>query len=719
MSHHRWHGGLGIIALGGWLAWSQVWQQAKADLANTADIAAEYVAHLLDSHALQADRVDDLLRGLTDQQIREREGELHAALHNMAAAHPSVSSLYAADVNGRLLVGASVFPMPQGSTIQDRGLLEAMHGAAAPGMFVGKVHASQFDGETTLAVAERRGAAAPNPSAVLGQDSPFQGLILVSLLPGELAAGLRHLVDESQDVIMLVHTDGELLARSVSLDQPSSALAADAPLPPILAEGAQRAVTREHLLNDGIEYIAAFQRVKGWPVYTSVARPRAAVAAHWGSLLAWQAGFGIPAVIALAGLVLFAFRSSRGAAEAHAALQVEAVGRISAEALRESEERYRTLAEATQEGVAILDEQRIVEVNEAFWRMFGCSSREDAISRCYLDLVPPAMRRDTLDRMRHGKEEMHESIGMRIDGTCFPTESHSRAIQYRGQPLRVTLLRDLTRQKGIEAALREHETGLREMQADLLHVSRLSLAGEMASALAHELNQPLTAISSSSNGALRLLQAAVKDDSGRTAIPARALEAMARASAQALRAGQIVARLREFVMKGEAEKRAENIHELVRGAGTLALVGAKGRGVAVSIRVAPALPPVFVNRVQIQQVLINLIRNAVEAMSEEGGRGGTTYRELVISVMQSSPEVVEVSVADTGPGLAPEVASRLFQPFVTTKPDGMGVGLSTSQSIVQAHGGQLWAEARPGSGTVFRFTLATVPEMDAQLVHRM
>jgi len=229
----------------------------------------------------------------------------------------------------------------------------------------------------------------------------------------------------------------------------------------------------------------------------------------------------------------------------------------------------------------------------------------------------------------------------------------------------------------------------------------------------------MTAISSSSNGALRLLQAAVKDDSGRTAIPARALEAMARASAQALRAGQIVARLREFVMKGEAEKRAENIHELVMGAGTLALVGAKGRGVAVSIRVAPALPPVFVNRVQIQQVLINLIRNAVEAMSEEGGRGGTTYRELVISVMQSSLEVVEVSVADTGPGLAPEVASRLFQPFVTTKPDGMGVGLSTSQSIVQAHGGQLWAEARPGSGTVFRFTLATVPEMDAQLVHRM
>lgn len=692
-----------VLAISAWLAWGQVWRQAQTDLTHTVDIAAEHAAHLLDGHALLADRVDDLLRGLTDQQIREREAELHATLRNIAAAHPSVLSLYATDAEGRFLVGANVFPMPGSAAIRDRGFFKTLHEATPLGLSVSKVNRSQFNGEPFFAVAERRGAAADR-SAAPGQDSASRGWILVTLRPRELGAALHHLTDEPQDIITLARTDGELLARSTGLGQAPSPVAAGAAA--AAAAGTQRATVRERHDVGGVEHVAAFQRIKNWPAYVSAARPRAAVVAEWRGIAAWQAGFGGSAVAALAGLVLFASRRSRDAAEAHAALQVEAAGRAAAEALRESEERYRALSEATHEGVAILDGQFVIEVNEAFWRIFGYRSREQVVNRTCLDFITPALRQDMLGTLRHGRAEMHESIGLRADGSVFPAEFHGRPIQYRGRSLRVVLARDLTRRKGFEAALRENEAGLRELQAELLHVSRLSAAGEMASALAHELNQPLTAIASSASGALRLLQAAAPDGSG-PGVPARALEAMARAAAQALRAGQIVARLREFVTKGEAERRAADIHELVTDAGTLALVGAKGQGVAVSMRIAPALPPVFVDRIQIQQVLINLIRNALDAMSEGDG---TTCRELAVSVIPSEPEMVEVSVADTGPGLAPEVAGRLFEPFVTTKPDGMGVGLSISRSIVDAHGGRLWAENRPGGGTVFRFTLATVPE---------
>jgi two-component system, LuxR family, sensor kinase FixL len=180
------------------------------------------------------------------------------------------------------------------------------------------------------------------------------------------------------------------------------------------------------------------------------------------------------------------------------------------------------------------------------------------------------------------------------------------------------------------------------------------------------------------------------------------------AAEQALWAGRIVRRLRDFVARGETEKRLEDLPRLVDEASTLALVGARERGVRVDVRFDAALPPVLVDAIQIQQVLFNLIRNALEAMgSKVPARGGPAvrYRELVVSATMADPATVEVAVADTGPGLAPEVAGRLFEPFVSTKPGGMGVGLSICRTIVEAHGGRLWAEPNPGGGAVFRFTL--------------
>jgi two-component system, LuxR family, sensor kinase FixL len=278
-----------------------------------------------------------------------------------------------------------------------------------------------------------------------------------------------------------------------------------------------------------------------------------------------------------------------------------------------------------------------------------------------------------------------------------------------GRPVAVLeSLTDVSAQRLTEAALRASEARLRELQAELLHVSRLSAAGEMAAVLAHELNQPLTAAASAVQAARRTLASASPE--GFDGQPPEVREAMDLAAEQARRAGQIVRRLRDFVARGEADPRLEGLPRLVEESAALALVGAAERGVVVSLRVAPGLPPVLADRIQIEQVLFNLMRNALEAMDDGepaagSGRDAPRHRELVLSAELAGPGEVEIAVADTGPGLAPEVAGRLFEPFVSTKAKGMGVGLSICRSIVEAHGGRLWAEPNPEGGSVFRFTL--------------
>jgi two-component system, LuxR family, sensor kinase FixL len=255
-------------------------------------------------------------------------------------------------------------------------------------------------------------------------------------------------------------------------------------------------------------------------------------------------------------------------------------------------------------------------------------------------------------------------------------------------------IRDLTDQQLTESRLKE-------LQSEVTHMSRYTALGEMASTLAHEINQPLTAISNYLRGSQRLL-----DRLDGEPIPILR-EALGKAADQALRAGHIIRRLREFVARGESDRRVENLAKLIEDASTLALVGARENGIAVSFRLDPRADFVLADRIQIQQVLVNLIRNAMEIMVETAGD-----RRLDIATVAGSGELVEVSVADTGTGLSPEVAQHLFQPFVTTKRQGMGLGLSICRTIVEAHGGKIWVENRPGGGTIFRFTLraATMEE---------
>jgi PAS domain S-box-containing protein len=236
---------------------------------------------------------------------------------------------------------------------------------------------------------------------------------------------------------------------------------------------------------------------------------------------------------------------------------------------------------------------------------------------------------------------------------------------------------------------------LQKLQLELFHAARLSTAGQMAAALAHEINQPLAAVANSIHAVQRLL---AKD-------PLRKMDTvhavLDEASEQTLRGAHIIRRLRDFVTRGETEKQIEDLPVLIEEASALALPGSTALGIQLSLQFDPKTLKIFADRIQIQQVLINLIRNAAEAMAE------TRRRDLAVTTTLIDAETVQVTIADRGPGLPKEVADGLFRPFVSTKRDGMGLGLVICRSIVEAHGGRLWSEPNPGGGTIFRFTLAS------------
>jgi signal transduction histidine kinase len=255
--------------------------------------------------------------------------------------------------------------------------------------------------------------------------------------------------------------------------------------------------------------------------------------------------------------------------------------------------------------------------------------------------------------------------------------------------------------RAADAALREGEQRLRELQFELLHASRLSAMGEMAAALAHELNQPLGAATNFLNAA-QLALAADRPDGA-----ARALARLQKAAEQTVRAGTILRRLRDFVARGEPDKRIVRARPLVQDAVALAVVGARDPELRVRIDFDPKdPPPLLADAIQIQQVVFNLVRNALEATE------GKQPREVVVATRDAGNAEVEISVVDAGSGL-PADPETLFRPFGTTKRHGLGIGLSISRAIVEAHGGRLWAEPRPGGGAVFRFTVPAAQAMDA------
>ena len=362
--------------------------------------------------------------------------------------------------------------------------------------------------------------------------------------------------------------------------------------------------------------------------------------------------------------------------------------------LRAREAHLRSVLDTVPDATVVICEKGIIQsFNAAAERLFGY--REAWVVGQNVRMLMPTPFREEHDSyiaryLATGEKRIigidRVVTGQRKDGSTFPMKLEVAEMRSGDRRFFTGFISDLTERQATERQLEE-------LQSELARLSRLTAMGEMASTLAHEINQPLSAIANYLQGCSRLTEGIEHPNAQKIH------DALAETTHQTLRAGQIIRRLREFVARGETEKRPENINKLVEEAGALALVDAKEQGVKTIFRFDAGTGPVLVEKVQIQQVLVNLIRNAIEAMN------GCPRKELVVETALLDHGIVEVRVADTGSGLAEEIVSRLFQPFVTTKPAGMGVGLSISKRIVEAHGGEMWAEPNPGGGTLFRFTL--------------
>ncbi len=336
---------------------------------------------------------------------------------------------------------------------------------------------------------------------------------------------------------------------------------------------------------------------------------------------------------------------------------------------------------------------RIVSFSAAAQRMFQYAE-SDVLGENISMLMPSP------DRERHDGYISHyidtgekRIIGIgrltsarRRDGSTFPIELSVGEVQDRGQRLFTGFIRDLTERQ-------QAERRVADLQAELSHATRVTAMGTLASALAHELNQPLTAIANYLEAGRDLLD-------GEGPIDRDLLrEAMDESARQALRAGEIIRSLREFIKRGETMRQPEPLRGLLAEGAALAFIGMDSRGIDMDISIDRRVDKVLVNRVQLQQVIINLIKNAMEAMAS------SPARILRLSAAPADDGRVEIIVADSGTGLDPDMSRTLFTPFTTTKPSGMGVGLSISQTIVEGHGGRIWAQPSQWGGTAFHFTL--------------
>jgi len=362
--------------------------------------------------------------------------------------------------------------------------------------------------------------------------------------------------------------------------------------------------------------------------------------------------------------------------------------------LDERETHLRSILDTVLDATVVIEKDgTIVSFNSAAVRQFGYQETE-VIGQNVRVLMPEPYRAGH-DGYIHRYLETGEKriigvdrvvVGRRKDGSTFPMKLAVGEMKSGDRTYFTGFIRDLTERE--ESAAR-----LEEIQTELARLARLNELGEMASTLAHELNQPLAAIANYAQGCTRLLR-----DLPDTASQ-RMREALEEISRQSLRAGQIIRHLREFVTRGETEKGPEDIRRLVEEAGALALVGSRERGVRSVFDFAPGAGLVMADGVQIQQVLINLMRNAMEAMRD------SETRLLTVRTAPADKDQVSVEVSDTGPGISEEIAPRLFRPFVTTKAGGMGIGLSISKRIVESHGGMIEVRKNAQGGTTFRFTV--------------
>jgi two-component system sensor kinase FixL len=377
--------------------------------------------------------------------------------------------------------------------------------------------------------------------------------------------------------------------------------------------------------------------------------------------------------------------------------------RASERALDAGAEHVRSILSTVPDAMVVIDERgKILSFSAAAERLFGFQEAEVLGENVRCLMPSPDRERhdayiqrylDTGERKVIGMGRV--VVGLRKDGTTFPMElSVGEAIGH-GPRMFTGFVRDLTDRQRTQARLEE-------LQAELIHIARVSGMGTMASTLAHELNQPITAVANYVEAVRDLLAKPDPDD-----LP-MIREALDDAAGEAMRAGHIVRRLRDFVARGEVEKSVEDLPSVIHEAAALGLMGARDQGLDPVFDLDAKATPVLIDRVQIQQVVINLARNAVEAMS------GAEQPRLWLRTRDQGDGLVRVTIADNGPGVAPNIAGQLFTAFVSTKTEGMGLGLSICRTIVEANGGRIWHEPGPDGGSQFHFTLVKV---DKETIH--
>lgn len=363
-------------------------------------------------------------------------------------------------------------------------------------------------------------------------------------------------------------------------------------------------------------------------------------------------------------------------------------------ALQRREEHLKSILATVPDAMVVIDEKGVMlSFSHAAERLFGYSEADVTGKNVSMLMPSPDRERHDSYLERYLATGVPHIIGigrivtgLRADGSTFPMALSVGEAHSTDQRLFTGFIQDLTERRDFEAKLEQ-------LQSELIHVSRLSAMGTMASTLAHELNQPLTAIASFGEAAAEILD-------GSDVLDRQLLrDVVSDMAQQSLRAGGIVRRLREFVAKGDLTKSVEDLPKVIEEASALALVGAKEKGVVTHFVFAPDANPVLIDRVQIQQVLINLMRNAMEAMED------APDKQLTISTALLDPTTVQVSVTDTGRGIGPKVREHLFEAFNSSKESGMGLGLSICRTIVEAHGGKIRALDRPKGGTEFQLTL--------------
>lgn len=343
------------------------------------------------------------------------------------------------------------------------------------------------------------------------------------------------------------------------------------------------------------------------------------------------------------------------------------------------------------DGIMVIDEKGTVRVyNNACERLFGYEASE-VIGHNVKMLMPQPYRDQHDGYLAHyvATGEKHiigigrEVSGRRKDGSTFPVNLSVGEGIVRGERIFLGIITDIS-----ERLTRERK--ILELQSEMLRVSRLTDMGQIAAGLAHELNQPLTAILNYTNACLD-----IADERGDPEMKS----VLGKVGEQATRAGNIIRRLRSFIEKRGPNRVEEDIARTVDEAIRLGQINAEERGIRLRVSIERNLPGVMIDRIQIQQVLINLMKNAAEAMEQ------STQRELVVTIGHATPSLLQVSVADTGPGISEEMREKLFTPFVSSKSNGMGMGLSICRGIIESHGGRLWLENNPGGGAIFRFNI--------------